>query len=387
MKLSTHALYIALSILLIQAFPIHLSAQDRTPGLHTLVLDPGHGGKDPGCVSKDGKTYEKDIVLKISTKLKASIEKNHPDVKVYLTRSDDKFVPLNDRAKYATQKGADFFISVHVNASDRSTSLNGYSVHLLGQSTDKNKDTYAYNMDLVKRENDVIMLEDDYTTTYEGLDASGTESDILAHLMHNAYREQSLEFGQLVSDCLKPGPFKKGNGITQNNFAVLRLASMPAMLIELGYMTNPTDLSILRKDESINKIVSALSKAFDSYKAQYDESVGVTSAPKPAPEAKPSTPQKEEAPKEEAPAPEAKPADTAVFYGTQILATTKVMSAKDSFFKGYQPTDVSSGKLIRYVIGTSENLDEARKLNKEIRAKFPDSFLVKVENNACTRVY
>lgn len=252
-------------------------------------------------------------------------------------------------------------------------------------------------MDVVKRENDVILLEDDYTTTYEGLDATGTESDILLHLMHNAFREQSLLYGQLVCDDLQAGPFKKGNGIMQNNFAVLRLASMPAMLIELGFMTNPTDLSVLRKSEKIDQIVAALAKSFDRYKELYDESVGANSQVKPdspsagenKPEACPAE-KKVSAPKTEEKAPEKNaPAATpqnGVIYGTQILATTKEMSFSDGFFQNYTPTMVRSAKLIRYVIGTSDSLEKARSMNKEIRQKFPDSFLVKVENGSCTRV-
>lgn len=398
MNLRFRTIYAVLSAIILISLPSSVSAQNHAPGLHTIVLDPGHGGKDPGCISSDGKTMEKDIVLSISTRLQTVIEQRHPDVKVYLTRTDDTFVPLIDRPRFASQKNADFFMSIHVNANERSTAVNGYSVHLLGQSTDKNKDTYAYNMDVVKRENDVILLEDDYTTTYEGLDASGTESDILLHLMHNAYREQSLLFGQLVCDDLQAGPFKKGNGIMQNNFAVLRLASMPAMLIELGFMTNPTDLSVLRKSERIDQIVAALAEAFDRYKELYDESVGADSQVRQdspsAGEKKPEAGSVEKvasAPKAEEKSPEKNaPAATpqnGVIYGTQILATTREMSPADNFFLNYTPTRVNSTKLIRYVIGTSDSLEKAREMNREIHNKFPDSFLVKVENGSCTRVY
>ena len=138
------------------------------PGLKTVVIDPGHGGKDPGCVCRDGKTYEKNLALDISLRLGKMIRDSLPDVKVLNTRGDDRFIPLINRAKFATGNDADLFISVHINAQEKGTNANGYSIHLLGESRDKTKDTYAFNMDVCRRENSVILLEDDYKTTYKG---------------------------------------------------------------------------------------------------------------------------------------------------------------------------------------------------------------------------
>lgn len=350
-------------------------------GLHTVVIDPGHGGKDPGAISKDKKTQEKDLVLDISTRLKKKIEAEHPDVKVYLTRDDDTFVTLNDRAKFASRKGADLFISVHINANDR-TSPNGYSVFLLGQSSKKNTDTYAYNMDVCKRENDVILLEDD-TTAYQGLNYNDPESEIFLHLMTNAYREQSLLFAELVDEKFSKGPFARSLGVLQNNLAVLRLASMPAVLLELGFISNTSDLTALRSDKSIDRMASQLASAFDSYKKVYDESVGAS-----APAAKPSTALAVTA------ASQARPEQPAVtgapaageYYATQVLATKKKMDPKDSFFLGYESRWIYTGSLYKYFIGVSEDVDKAREMSAKIRKKYPDAFLVKVVDNASTRV-
>jgi N-acetylmuramoyl-L-alanine amidase len=355
-------------------------AQDAgTLGLRTVVIDPGHGGKDPGAMSKDKKTQEKKLVLEISKLLKKKIEELNPGVSVYMTREkDDVFVPLIDRARFATGKNADFFISVHINSSTKSTP-NGYSIHLLGPSTDKNKDTYAMNMDVVKRENGVILLEDDYTTTYQGFDPDDPESDIFLHLMANAYREQSILFAQIVDKKLAGGPIKKSNGISQNNFAVLRLASMPAALLELGFISNPTDLEALRNSRNLDRIAQRLAEAFTEYKKIYDESVG---ADKPA--AASATPKAEEAP-----APAAQPvASTAAgtYYGTQVLATKKAMDPKDKYFLGYEPRCVATPTLNKYIIGVSEDLGKARESFKKIKAKYPDAFLVKVDDSGCTRV-
>ena len=344
-----------------------ISAQNSSNlGLHTVVIDPGHGGKDPGAISRDGKTQEKKLVMDISRKLKEKIEAENPGVKVYLTREKDALVTLNDRAKFATNKGADLFISVHINANER-TAPNGYSVHLLGPSTDKNKDTYAFNMDVCKRENEVILLEDDYSTTYQGFDPSDPESDIFLHLMHNAYREQSLMFAQLVDQKMAGSPIKKSNGVLQNNLAVLRLASMPAVLLELGFISNSTDLTTLRSSDSLDKIASRIAKAFTEYKKIYDESVGAS-------EQKKTTPAKEAA------------APSGAYYGTQVLASSKLMNKKDPYFLGYEYRYVKSGTLYKYIIGVSDDLQKARETSKEIIRKYPDAFLVKVVDNACTRV-
>ena len=359
--------------------PRNASAQESGhPGLRTVVIDPGHGGKDAGAISKDRKTMEKRLTLEISKLLKQKIEKLNPGVTVLMTRDKDEvFVPLIDRARFATEHNADFFISVHINSSEK-TSPNGYSIHLLGPSTDKNKDTYAMNMDVVKRENSVILLEEDYSTTYQGFDPNDPESDIFLHLMTNAYREQSILFAQVVDRKMAGGPIRKSNGISQNNFAVLRLASMPAALLELGFISNPTDLETLRSSQSRDRIAQRLAEAFTEYKRMYDESVGAGKDPKPAaPAAKEDTP---------AVAPSAASSASAVWYGTQVLATKKNMDSKDRFFLGYEPRCVSTPTLNKYVIGVSEDIAEARKEFSKIKAKYPDAFLVKVDDNGCTRV-
>ena len=362
---------------------LQASAQDTgTLGLRTVVIDPGHGGKDPGAISKDKKTEERKLTLEISKLLKKKIEELNPGISVYMTREkDDVFVPLIDRAKFATDKGADFFISVHINANNKTTP-NGYSIHLLGPSTDKNKDTYAMNMDVVQRENSVILLEDDYTTTYQGFDPNDPESDIFLHLMTNAYREQSILFAQIVDKKLAGGPIKKSNGISQNNFAVLRLASMPAALLELGFISNPSDLEVLRSAKSLDRIAQRLAEAFTEYKKLYDESVGADKQARPA---TPATQPAAGSPKTGEAAGKSTSASS-VWYGTQVLATKKNMDPKDPYFLGYEPRIVSTPTLNKYVIGVADDLETARKSFAKIKAKYPDAFLVKVDDNGSTRV-
>ena len=353
-------------------------------GLHTIVIDPGHGGKDPGAVSKDRQTYEKTLALKISQKIRQKIKEECPDVKVLLTRErNDVFVPLIDRSRFATKNNADFFLSVHINATE-STSPNGCSVFLLGQSKKNNTDTYALNMDVVKRENEVILLEDDYSTTYQGFDPNDPESDIFLHLMHNSYREQSLMFAQMVESELKNGPFHKCSGIFQDNFQVLRLASMPAMLLELGYITNKADLEVLRSDENLDKIAGAVAAAFKNYKLLYDESVG--SAPSAEPVKKVEPKPVEEPVKPVVSAPAAVENSPSILYGTQVLASKRKMDPHDKYFLGKECRIIPVGEIFKYVIGISEDKEKAREEFAAIRKKYPDSFMVEVTSEGCKRL-
>ena len=161
--------------LLLIATLAQFSAAGQNLSLSTLVIDPGHGGTDPGAVSKDNKTYEKTFTLDIAKRLENKIKAECPDVNVVLTRRTDKNVDLGDRAAIANKENADLFISIHINSTAKS-GPNGYSVHVLGKSSKKDRDLFAYNMDVCKRENSVILLEDDYTTTYQGFDPSDPES-------------------------------------------------------------------------------------------------------------------------------------------------------------------------------------------------------------------
>ncbi|MBO6247902.1 MAG: N-acetylmuramoyl-L-alanine amidase [Bacteroidales bacterium] len=348
--------------------------------LTTVVIDPGHGGKDAGCISPSGKTMEKTVVLDIATLLSEKIKAACPDVNVIMTRTDDSFVELQGRADIANKAKANLFISIHVNSVDgKRTGPNGYSIHTLGQYTSKKRDLYAGNMEVVRRENSVIMLEDDYTTKYEGFDPSDPESYIFMNLMQNSFLEQSLKIARFMDEEMKGGAIKNSRGISQDPFYVLWRTAMPAVLVECGFMSNPTDRSALNSDKGKDRIASDLLAAFVRYKKEYDGDTSPSPArPKvtePAPET-PTVPEKEE---EVAPASE-------VMYGTQVLATTKNMSPSDPFFKKNKVEVVKTGRLYKYIIGCSTDLSEARAKFSTVRVSYPDAFLVKVENGETTRV-
>ncbi|MCR5326954.1 MAG: N-acetylmuramoyl-L-alanine amidase [Bacteroidales bacterium] len=387
------------------------SAGAQNLGLTTVVIDPGHGGTDPGAVSRDGKTYEKTLTLDIAKRLSEKIKADCPDVKVILTRDKDKTVALNDRAGIANRVNAGLFISIHINSTTKSTP-NGYSVHVLGKSSKKDRDLFAYNMDVCKRENSVILLEDDYTTTYQGFDPSDPESFIFLQLMQNSNLEQSLAFAELISENLKGGPISANRGVWQDPFLVLWKTSMPAVLVELGFISNSTDLETLKKAAERDKIATRLCKAFKKYKTRYDGSVTLDveveapagkTADKPAEKVKAEEKPAEKTKVEEKPAekvkakekpaekvkteekPADKPAASGVRYGVQIFAGSGKVNPKDKAFMGYTPVIIDTGKLFKYIIGVDSSLEKVKENLPAIREKYPDAFLVKIDGETVTR--
>ncbi|MBR1698696.1 MAG: N-acetylmuramoyl-L-alanine amidase [Bacteroidales bacterium] len=374
------------AVLFVLFLAIPMPAQKKTADmrLKTVVIDPGHGGKDAGCISRDKKTYEKTITLDIGKRLAQKIAAEYPDVEVKMTRTEDVFVELENRAVFANKAGADLFISIHVNSVEKGTAANGYSIHCLGQSARKGNDLYSKNLDLVKRENSVIMLEDNYETTYQGFDPSDPQSSIIFSLMQNAHLGNSLSFAEDVAQAMGSFPIKNSRGVSQDPFWVLWRTAMPSVLVEVGFITNPGDLSIMRSEKGRDGIATNLFNAFRTFKKRYDSSMALKKEePAPAvqePETKQETVSEER--KEEV----SEEVNDGPLYGVQILATTKKMDEKDPFFAGYKPVMIQSGKIYKYVIATSRSLKEVKAKHKIIQSKFPDNFIVKIEDGKTTPV-
>ena len=390
MKRSIRPVLAVLAALLAASIvPEQAAGQDRLK-LSTIVIDPGHGGHDPGCISADKKTQEKAIALDIAQRLSRKIGESLPGVKTVLTRSSDKFVTLSGRADIANDLGADLFISIHVNAQAKGTSANGYSIHCLGQSSREGNDLFSKNLDLIKRENSVILLEDDYKTRYQGFDPSDPQSYILFSLMQNAHLEHSLVFAEEVANAMKGGPISHNRGVSQDPFWVLWRTTMPAVLVEVGFITNANDLRALRSPEDRDRIAESLLKAVKAFKKRYDNSTAATTAPERAakPEAAPAAESKPEpaAEPEAEPAPEKAVESSGVVYGVQVLATSKKMKPTDAFFKGYTPLEVRSGKLYKYILVAGDDLAAVRKKKKELDKKFPGCFLVSKDGETVTRI-
>lgn len=374
-------------LLLASFLPTMLGAQNARLGLNTVVIDPGHGGNDPGCISKDKKTKEKNLTLDISRRLAKKLRAEYPEMKVLQTRNSDVFIPLVQRAQIANNAHANLFISIHINATT-GTSANGHSVHVLGQSSKKGRDLYSNNFNECARENSVILLEDDYSTNYQGFDPNDPESSILFSLMQNAYLEQSLMFADDVSRALKRGPFRTSRGVHQDPFLVLWKTAMPAVLIECGFISNAGDLSVLRSDACLDKLADGIFMAFKQFKADYDRSLNVATpgssgkVPEKLPETPSAKPSEEPDVRKTAGTQTVEPAATTepktIWYGTQILALSRKLADNDAAFCGQKVTAVRDGNIYRYIAGCSTDRKEALAESRILKGKFPDSFLVQV---------
>lgn len=324
--------------------------------LKTVVLDPGHGGKDPGAVSKDGKTFEKTFTLDIALRLEKLIKQAHPEVKVILTRRDDRFISLDERAQIANRNDADLFISIHINSA-YSPKSSGFSTHVLGQSSQKNRDLYKANLELVKRENSVVLLDESYNAQQSSFDPDDPSSYIFMTMMQSAHLEQSIEFAQLINSRLKGGPISVNRGVSQDPFYVLWKTTMPAVLVELGFISNPEDLAKLKKGAEREELAKRLLNAFEEYKKAYDGSVSI--------DAKLDS--------------KAQVSDNKPLYGIQIFSLKSLLPDNDSRLLGYKPYVKKSGKYYKYVISLSDSPEDVKKNLPEIKKKYPDAFLVKIE--------
>ncbi len=250
--------------------PVDTSAQpelliSRRKGsyeVRTVVIDPGHGGHDPGCSGAHSK--EKHVCLSVGKFLAEAIEENFPDVKVIMTRNTDKFIPLNERAAIATRNKADLFISIHCNAILNASKTMGTETYVLGLHA-----TEA-NLAVAKRENEAILLEEDYQKNYDGYDPNSAEAHIMFSMFQNAFLEQSLSFADKVQHYSTHEAKRKHRGVKQAGFIVLKYATMPSVLVETGFLTNATDEAFLRTKAGQRTMANALLLAFRDYKEEME---------------------------------------------------------------------------------------------------------------------
>lgn len=242
-------------------FCITNQAQSLDTRVRRVVIDPGHGGKDPGAVGKIH--YEKDIVLSVSLRFGRLIEEWFPDVEVIYTRNRDYYVELADRSDIANKAHADLFISVHANANDSREAV-GSETYVMGLHMSKD------NLDVAMRENSVITYEDDYHSKYEGFDPRSPESYIMFLLMQNAYLDQSIKLAELFQNEFSQGPIMRNRGVRQAGFLVLWRTAAPSVLVELGFMSNIKEEETLGDPEMQDQLAERMLIAFKKYKEIMD---------------------------------------------------------------------------------------------------------------------
>ena len=401
-------------LLLICCFAVTSFAAKRP---FTLVIDAGHGGKDAGAPGKY--SYEKNINLKVALAFGRYVEKNCPDVKVIYTRKTDVFIPLHERAAIANRNKADVFISIHTNSVASKKPISGLETYTMGMRRSGEK------LSAAMRENDVILIEDNYQQHYSGFDPRSPESYIMFEVLNDKNMLESVELAKGIQKNVCRTANRPNKGVKQDAFLVLRETSMPACLIELGYITTPSEEAYLNAPSNQEAMGRGIYQAFVEYKAR------ATHQPMPVKVEEPVVPEqsvKEEAPvkqevqeapvvpaetpevavKQDAPAKQEAPvkqeqsvqkeasvkpaqpakADTlktvaaaAPVFKVQFLASNTRIKAGDARFKGLEGVDsYQDGGLWKYTVGSTESYAEVRQLRAQVVKVFPQAFIVAFKN-------
>jgi len=229
--------------------------------LRRVVIDAGHGGKDPGTIGKTSR--EKDVVLSLALQVGNYIKENLPDVEVIYTRQSDVFIELKERANIANRNRADLFVSIHCNAT-RTSSVHGTETFVMGNKN------FGANFDIVKRENAVILLEENYEENYEGFDPQSPESYMMFNLMQKAYFANSLSLAQKIENDFVSRLNRSSRGVKQAPFYVLWTTSMPSVLIETGFLSNPNEEKYLNSKQGQSYIASAIYRSIKAYKEEVE---------------------------------------------------------------------------------------------------------------------
>ena len=361
----------------------------------TLVIDAGHGGHDAGA--KGAFSYEKDINLNVALAFGRYVERQCPDVKVVYTRKTDVFVPLHKRASIANKNKADVFISIHTNALPKGHIARGLETYTMGMRRSDEK------LSAAKRENSVIMIEEDYQQHYEGYDPNSPESTIMFEFMHDKNMSRSVELAKYVQNSVCSIAKRQNKGVKQDVFLVLRETSMPACLIELGFITTPDEERFLNEKANIDKMARGIYEAFAKYKEKYDKNITVPYKPgrqesddtqePPAKEAEARQDNGNENVKSDAndnaqaKKSESKSEDSAMasadkpIFKVQILASGMRLAPGSSHFKGLEGVDsYEEGGLIKYTYGASADYNEVYRMRKSILDKFPEAFIIAFKN-------
>lgn len=389
--------------------------QQKNGSIKTVVIDAGHGGKDPGTIV--GKAREKNIVLDIALKLGSLIKQNQKNIKVVYIRDGDYFVPLMDRAQIANRANADLFISIHANYCG-SPEIYGTETYVLGLHRTED------NLNVAKRENSVILQEEDHSTRYEGFNPNLSESYIMFELIQNAYLDQSLRFATILQSNFKEVAQRHDRDVRQAGFLVLRETAMPSVLIETGYLSNKKENSFLLTDEGRAEISHSIygsllnylnkldakdilpvgsSKEVKSENIQTQKQKVTKPTVKNQPEFEPSSIGKNskvvrtstsELPKEkseiqvEKKQPEKKVAESVATYAIQIGVFSRKISLDSKNFKGISPIKelIIDGNF-KYFCFESDSFQTTKSYFDEVSKRFPDAFIVSIRNNKTRMVW
>jgi len=332
--------------------------------IRTVVIDAGHGGKDPGALGKYSK--EKDIALIVALKTGDYIKQNFPNVKVIYTRSTDKFIPLHKRGDIANDNNADLFISIHCNANN-SSNIYGTETYVLGIEENRTK----RNMDVAMIENAAILLEDNADDKYDNFDPNSPESLIRLTLFQDVNLHQSLNMAGKIQKQFTERVGRKDRSVHQAGFLVLWKTAMPSVLVELGYLSNPTEEKFLRSKEGQVFLASAIYRAFKEYKREYEKENDAWDYRKKA-GSKTTNDVKSIDPV----------INSGVEYRVQFYTSPRQLKLSDSRFKNIKPLSYyEHNGMYKYTSGNFTSFDGANKYKAKVRAGgFSDAFVIAFYN-------
>lgn len=378
---------LALTIVMLCSMTSALQAENISKKKFTVVIDPGHGGHDPGAMYQNIK--EKNVVLNIAIRLGRYINQEMPDANVVYTRKTDVFIPLHERAEKAISSKADLFLSIHANSCP-TPSVTGTETFVLGMHKTEE------NLDVAKKENSVILIEDDYSTRYQGFDPNSSESYIMFDLVQEGYFDQSVSAAALVQNQFKSKAQRVDRGVKQAGFLVLRETSAPSILIETGYLSNKKEAGYLNSDKGQNELARAICNAVKTYKTSYEQksdialatliaeetTAGEESLPQPQIKqsqtkqeprttntAKETTAKKQPAVTSKAPAQE-------LYYSIQIAVAHRKIALKSYNFKGLKEIHMQEANgLYKYYYSKEKDLSQAEIRKQEARKVYSDAFI------------
>lgn len=359
--------YFLTIIVLLGAFPLLYAQKSDKFTLSTVIIDAGHGGHDCGAVY--GKFFEKDIVLDVALRFGSKIKREFPNINIVYTRETDVFIPLDERGKIANKAKGDFFISIHVNSTkDKNTTATGTETFTLGLHKS------AANLEVAKKENSVITLEDDYQKKYQGFEPNDAESYIMFGLGQYSFNVSSISFANfLEKSYIANSNNFKSRGIKQAGFLVLWNTSMPSVLTELGFINNSEDRKVLTSESGRERMAESLFAAFKQHKSQVEvESIYTSSGNENVKNIK----------KEEKKQKLSAYSDNFVGYAVQLMTSSKRLPLKEASFGKYYSNvfEIKQGKKYKYFVGVTNSYDDVLSLRTAIRKdKFKDCFVVGIK--------
>ncbi|MBW6480300.1 MAG: N-acetylmuramoyl-L-alanine amidase [Bacteroidales bacterium] len=347
---------------------------DRHGYVRKVVIDAGHGGKDPGALGSQ--SMEKDIVLAIALKLGGYIESNFDDVEVIYTRSTDEFIGLDRRAQIANENKADLFISIHCNSAANKRAY-GSETFVMGLHRSQE------NLEVAKKENAAILYEEDYLETYDGYDPNSPEANIIFSMYQNIYLNQSLIMAALTQDQFRDRAGRHDRGVKQAGFLVLYNITMPGVLVEAGFLSNLQEEKYLLSELGQSHIASAIFRAFRDYKNYQDNLVAQQTSSNGTRGQSGSYGQASPLQNKEIVITESQPEGPVISFRVQFASTSQERAIDDPAFRDLEGISFYFHEgLYKYTIGNENSVDAAGRIQQKlVNHGFNDAFIVAFKDN------